>query len=80
MLGFANVDQDLYDFVSFSNIHHMDEEFVDKTIEIRSLLRIKLPDAVIAATALVNRLILVTCNTKDFKNIGGLEFIDPYGV
>ena len=38
----------------------------------------KLPDAMIAATALQNGFILVTNNTKDFKNIEGLEVIDPY--
>ena len=40
----------------------------------------KLPDAVIAATALQNGLVLVSRNTKDYKNIQGLEVIDPYGL
>jgi len=40
----------------------------------------KLPDAVIAATALQNGLVLVSRNVKDFKYIQGLEVIDPYGL
>lgn len=78
LLGFSKVEQDLIDFVACSNIHPMDDAIVDKTIEVRSLYKIKLPDAVIAATALANGLVLVSRNTKDFKNIQGLEVIDPY--
>lgn len=80
LLGFSRVEHDLIDFVACSNIYTMDNAIVDKTIEIRSLYKIKLPDAVIAATALANELTIVTRNTKDFKNIQGLEFIDPYGL
>jgi len=80
LLGFSKVEQDLIDFVAYSNIHPMDDVIVDKTIEVRSSYKIKLPDAVIAATALVNELILVSRNIKDFKNIQGLELIDPYGL
>lgn len=35
-------------------------------------------DAMIAASAIVNNLKLVTRNTKDFKNIPGLEIINPW--
>lgn len=80
LLGFSKVEQDLIDFVAYSNIHPMDDAIVDKTIEVRSLYKIKLPDAVIAATALQNGLVLVSRNTKDFKNIQGLEVIDPYDM
>ncbi|HDR50438.1 MAG TPA: type II toxin-antitoxin system VapC family toxin [Mariniphaga anaerophila] len=80
LLGFSKVEQDLIDFVACSNIHPMGDAVVDKTIEVRSLYKIKLPDAVIAATALQNGLALVSRNTKDFKNIQGLEVIDPYGL
>lgn len=80
LLGFSKVEQDLIDFVAYSNIHPMVDVIVDKTIEVRSSYKIKLPDAVIAATALVNELILVSRNIKDFKNIQGLELIDPYGL
>jgi predicted nucleic acid-binding protein len=77
LLGFSKVEQDLIDFVNCSNICPMDDEIVEKTIEVRRLYKIKLPDAVIAATALQSNFTLVTNNTKDFKNIEGLEFINP---
>lgn len=40
-----------------------------KAIENRKLKKIKLADNIIASTAQVNELILVTRNTKDFVNI-----------
>ncbi len=42
--------------------------------------KIKLPDAIIAATALVYDLFLISRNTGDFKNINYLKLIDPYNL
>jgi len=78
LLGFSKVEQDLIDFVSCSNICPMDDDIVEKTIEVRRLYRIKLPDAVIAATALHYDFVLVTNNTKDFKSIKGVEVVNPH--
>ena len=36
-----------------------------------------LGDAIIAATAMVHNLTLVTHNTEDFRWIAGLELLDP---
>jgi predicted nucleic acid-binding protein len=49
-----------------------------KTAEISKEHKIKLPDAIIAATALVYNLTLVTRNTVDFKNISGLALVNPW--
>ncbi len=38
---------------------------------------IKLPDAIIAATALVHGLTLITRNTKDFNRIEQLDVVNP---
>ncbi|MDR1220966.1 MAG: PIN domain-containing protein [Treponema sp.] len=38
----------------------------------------KLPDAIIAATALTENFALVTRNNDDFKNIAGLELLNPW--
>lgn len=54
LLGFARVDRDLIDFVSYSNIYQLDEDITELTIEVRKKYRIKLPDAIIAATALAS--------------------------
>jgi predicted nucleic acid-binding protein len=55
------------------------EKVEEQTIQIRKTKKIKLPDAIIAATAIVYDLTLVTCNTDDFKNISGLKILDPLG-
>ena len=39
---------------------------------------IKLPDAIIAATALVYDLTLISRNVSDFKNIEGLKVLNPF--
>ena len=49
-----------------------------KTVEIRKVYSIKLPDAIIASTAIVYELILVTRNGKDFTQIKGLSVINPF--
>lgn len=78
LIGFLKVEQVLIDFVSYSNICPMDDDIVEKTIEVRRLYKIKLPDAVIAATALHYNFVLVTNNTKDFLNIKGLQLINSF--
>ena len=40
-------------------------------------MTIKLPDAIIAATALVHGLTLWTHNTDDFKDVPQLKLFDP---
>jgi predicted nucleic acid-binding protein len=37
-----------------------------------------LADAIIAATALVHQLPLVTRNVDDFKHVAGLEIVNPF--
>ena len=49
----------------------------DKVIEIRKNYTIKLPDAIIAATAICENLSLVTRNISDFRDIG-VSLIDPF--
>jgi len=70
----------LIEFFEASNTFELTDEIVNKTILIRQKQKIKLPDAVIASTALVNGLILVSRNTKDFKNIPDLETVNPYDI
>jgi predicted nucleic acid-binding protein len=45
-----------------------------------SSTRGRLPDAIIAATALVYDLVLISRNISDFKNIDGLQVIDPHSL
>jgi len=50
---------------------------VREVINLRSLSAIKLPDAIIAASALVEKLPVMTTNTGDFKSIPSLSLLNP---
>jgi predicted nucleic acid-binding protein len=50
----------------------------EQTIQIRKIRKLKLPDAVIAATAIVNNLAIITRNTSDFDQIVELNYINPF--
>lgn len=55
----------------------LSRQVVNEVIKLRSLLAIKLPDAIIAASALVEKLPVLTANTGDFKSIPGLSLLTP---
>jgi len=50
-----------------------------KAIELKRQSKIKLADAVIAATAIVNNFKLVTRNVDDYKVVKELEVFNPFG-
>ena len=56
----------------------VESAIIDRAIGVRRARRIKVPDAIIAATALVKGCSLITRNTEDFKGISDLVVIDPY--
>lgn len=58
---------------------YIDADIAQRTIYLRQKYKIKTPDAVIAATALVNDSELWTANTSDFSNIEGLKLHNPLG-
>ncbi|TAN01289.1 MAG: type II toxin-antitoxin system VapC family toxin [Chitinophagaceae bacterium] len=70
----------LEDFINSVVVWSLDEPVIIKGIEIRKNFRIKLPDAIIAATPVVHELTLVTRNVNDFKNITGLRLINPWDM
>lgn len=55
----------------------IDQKIADMAIEIRRNLRIKLPDAIIAATAKTLNLCLVTRNIDDFKRVD-IQIANPF--
>lgn len=68
-------------FIEIATVYNtINTDIIIKTIAIRQQYKVKLPDAIIAATALVYDLTLITHNTSDFKNIQGLDIIDPYSL
>lgn len=64
---------------NFSRIE-LSEEIKDETIRIRKAYGIKVPDAIIAASALILNEPLLTHNLKDFKKVDGLKILDPLNL
>ena len=56
----------------------LDDAVASRAIALRQERRMALADAIIAATALVHALPLVTRNTDDFKHVAGLELVNPF--
>lgn len=84
VVGWLNASEQqlkpLYDFMELATILPINEDVIEKTIAIRQTKKIALGDAIIAATALVYDLVLISRNTSDFKNIQGLKVIDPHSL
>lgn len=55
----------------------LSDEIAERCIALRQQRRIKIADAIVAATAQQLNCPLVTRNTDDFKWIEGLELVDP---
>jgi len=70
----------LRSFINDTLVIELENPIKMKTAEIRKQYNIKLPDAIIAATALFHEFTLLTNNSKDFKNIIGLEVVNPFDL
>ncbi len=82
VLGFANLSdaqRDYFEklFVSAATLP-LNEMVSQECIRLRRNHKIKLADSVIAATAIVHNLPLVTRNVADFAGIPGLQIVDPF--
>ena len=79
--NFQNVNEKeivekLFDDIEIINI---DDNIVNLVINTRKKKKIKLPDAIVFATAKTHKLVLITRNTDDFKNIDkSLKLINPF--
>ncbi len=81
VLGFKGLESDdakyfEHLFTAMKNCS-FNSSVTNKTIEIRRAIRIQLPDAIIAATAIENDAQLWTHNSQDYKNVPGLNLVDP---
>jgi predicted nucleic acid-binding protein len=68
----------LEDFIKESVVLPIDDNVINETIRLCKGNKTKIPDAIIAATCIVHRLVLVTRNVKDFRHINGLQVSNPW--
>jgi len=68
------------DFLDRAEILPIDDDLAEFTIELKRNNNIKLADALIAATALSNELVLVTRNEDDFSILADLEIYNPFNA
>ncbi|WP_260862121.1 type II toxin-antitoxin system VapC family toxin [Citrobacter sp. Marseille-Q6884] len=78
MVGAKKYNQEHRTRVAMSafNIIGVSQEIAERSVALRQEYGMKLPDAIILATAQVHHLELVTRNTKDFADIPGVA--TPY--
>lgn len=70
----------LIDFTDRCDLLYLTDEIAARTASLRQAIKMKLPDAIIAATALQYGLTLITRNTNDFKNVPGLTVVNPHDI
>ena len=65
-------EKSVKDLLGLFNIVYFNERIVDKVIEIRKRYKLKLPDAIICATAIINNFTLLT-GDGDFETVKELS-------
>ena len=82
VLGFHKLNdldkEKLSEFFASVPVLSLTDEIAAQAVKLKQTRKMKLGDSIIAATALINEVPLVTNNTKDFKWIDSLDLIDPF--
>jgi predicted nucleic acid-binding protein len=79
MAGVKDVHKkDVECFLKSFQILNFDEKMTEDIVKVRNTLRVKLPDAIILATARENKAILVTRNSKYFSKNNQQDVVIPY--
>ncbi|MGX5852762.1 type II toxin-antitoxin system VapC family toxin [Dyadobacter jiangsuensis] len=65
-------------FVGVSLSLELEKDIRDKAAELRRQHNLEIPDAIIAATAVVHGLTLITNNSEDFTGIENLSLLNPF--
>ncbi len=76
-LSFKNITTSMNEFINLSSIIGINKNIMDATIELRKNTKIKLPDCIIAATAIIYDRTLITSNYKDFEKIKDVKTFYP---
>ncbi len=76
----AGTERNVADFIEDFKIFEISPTIIERCVAIRKNKKIKIPDAIIAATALAHNYTLITNNEVDFINIKGLKLFNPHKV
>lgn len=68
----------LQNFIQDSFVLDLEQSVKQKAAMLRKTTRMKLPDAIIGATAIAFDLTLVTRNTADFNSVTEIKLINPW--
>lgn len=70
----------LHEFIRHAVVIELEQQIKIKTADIRKMHNLKLPDAIIAATASVYGLTIITRNVADFKRVPELKVLNPWDL
>lgn len=70
----------LVNFINDINVLDLSDTIVEICIALRRKYKTKLPDAIIAATAIANNFTLISRNISDFEKIQELRVLDVYSL
>jgi len=70
--------QILNSFINDAIVFNLEESIILKTIDIRKNYKLKLADAIIAATTLIYGYTLLSRNISDFDKVPGMKVVDPH--
>lgn len=74
----TNSDREYFEhFLSYCDPISISSDIIQKAISLRQYKSMSVGDSIIAGTALIYQLPLVTLNIKDFRHIENLLLIDP---
>ncbi len=76
LIGFSVVSQEIIEFAETASVIGLTNAIANQSIALRKAHKIKIPDAIIAATALVHDFTLISRNVRDFNQISGLRVIN----
>jgi len=84
VLGYHQLDtqerQYLEEFFRLARVFPLSRTVLDQAVTLRQQRRMSLGDALVAGTALVHGLTLVTRNVDDFQWIQGLSLLNPFDI
>jgi predicted nucleic acid-binding protein len=82
VLGYHQLDDEerqyLEEFFRLAQVLPLSQAVLDRAVALRQQRKMSLGDALVAGTALVHSLTLVTRNVEDFQWIQGLSLLNPF--